>query len=80
MGLIDTSAEGLRGSLVLELVLLRGVPEARIVDGGDVEVLCHSGDPGGDPLLARMVVGHNQGDLVLCQLISRSFSVLPNTP
>jgi hypothetical protein len=55
--LVDTCALGLRWALVLELVLMGRVPEARIVDGGDIEVLGHSGDPGGDALLACVVVG-----------------------
>lgn len=67
MGLVDTSALWLRGLGVLESVtlILRRVPEARIVDGGDVQVLGNSGDPGRDALLSGVIVGYNKGDLDL---------------
>lgn len=42
MCLVDLHRSRLLGSLVLELVLLGGVPEHCIVDGGDGEVLCDS--------------------------------------
>lgn len=63
MCFVDTCALGLRGTLVLELVFLGRVPEARIVDGGDAEVLRHSGDPSREALLACVVVGDYKRDL-----------------
>jgi hypothetical protein len=63
VGLVDAGALGLRGALVLENVLVGRVPEPGIVDGGDIEVLGDAGDPGGEALLASVVVGNNEGDL-----------------
>jgi hypothetical protein len=63
MGFVDAGALGLRRSLVLEDVLVRRIPEARIVDGGDVEVLRDAGDPGWEALLPGVVVGRDKRDL-----------------
>jgi hypothetical protein len=63
VGLVDAGALGLRGALVLENVLVGRVPETGIVDGGDIEVLGDAGDPGGEALLAGVVVGNDKGDL-----------------
>jgi hypothetical protein len=67
VGLVDASTLWLRGLGVLEGVtlVLRRVPEARIVDGGDVQVLGDSGDPGRNALLSGVVVGYNERDLDL---------------
>ena len=65
VGFVDTRALGLGRSLVLPDVLLGRVPEAGVVYGGDIEVLGHSGDPGWQALLARMVVGYDEGYLDL---------------
>jgi len=56
VGFVDTGALRLRRPLVLPDVLVRWVPEARIVDGRDAEVLSDSLDPCGQALLAGMVV------------------------
>jgi hypothetical protein len=63
VGLVNAGALGLRGALVLENVLVGRVPETGIVDGGDTEVLGDAGDPGGEALLACVVVGNDKGDL-----------------
>jgi hypothetical protein len=69
VGFVDTGALGLRRSLVLPDVLLRGIPEARIVDGGDAELLGDTGDPGWEALLTGPVIGNDEGYLYrLCQL------------
>ena len=65
VGFVDTRALGLGRSLVLPDVLLGRVPEAGVVYGGDIEVLSHSCDPGWQALLARMVVGDDEGYLDL---------------
>lgn len=65
MGLVDAGARGLRWALVLPDVLLRRIPEARIVYGRDVELLCDASDPGGNALLAGMVVGGDERDLMV---------------
>lgn len=59
MGLVDSCALGLWGSLVLEdICLLFGwIPKSCIVYGGDVEVLSDSFDPGGNALLTDAAVG-----------------------
>jgi len=63
VGFVDSSALGLRRPLVLPDVLLGRVPEARIVYGGDIEVLGHSGDPGWEALLTSMIVGSDERHL-----------------
>ena len=65
VGFVDTRALGLGRSLVLPDVLLGRVPEAGVVYGGDIEVLGHPGDPGWQALVARMVVGYDEGYLDL---------------
>jgi hypothetical protein len=68
---VDTGALGLRWSLVLPYVLVGRVPEARIVDGRDTELLGYAGDPGWKALLARVVIGYDKGYLgTLCQFPS----------
>jgi hypothetical protein len=57
---VDTRALGLCWALVLPDVLLGWVPEARIVDGGDAELLGDSGDPGRKALLASVVIGDDK--------------------
>ena len=76
VGFVDTCALGLGRPLVLPDVLLGRVPEAGIVYGGDVEVLGHSGDPGGEALLARMVVGDDERDLDLGVVGNSGLTVL----
>jgi hypothetical protein len=63
VGFVDAGALGLCGALVLEDVLVGRVPEAGIVDGRDAEVLGNAGDPGGEALLAGVVVGDDERDL-----------------
>lgn len=63
MCFVNASTLWLRRPLVLPDVLLWWIPEPRIVDGGDVEVLGHSSDPGGDALLTSMVVRGYERDL-----------------
>jgi hypothetical protein len=64
VGFVDAGALGLRGAFVLPDVFLWGVPEARIVYGGDAELLGYAGDPGGEALLASVVIGDDEGYLV----------------
>ena len=68
MGFVDAGGGGLWRALVLEGVFLVGgwVPEAGVVDGGDREVLRDASDPSGYPLLSRVVVGCDEGDLSAC--------------
>lgn len=57
VSLVDSRTLGLWWALVLPYILLGRVPEARIVYGGDAEVLGYSGDPGREALLAGVVIG-----------------------
>lgn len=69
VSLVDTGALRLRRSLVLENILLWGVPEAGIVDGRNAELLGHAGDPGWETLLTGVVIGHDKGYLGrLCEI------------
>jgi hypothetical protein len=73
VGFVDTGTLGLRRALVLPDVLLGRVPEARIVDGGNVELLGDAGDPDGETLLAGAVIGDDKRYLKMhCQLLSSS--------
>jgi hypothetical protein len=60
VGFVDTGTLGLRWPLVLPDVFLGRIPEARIVDGGNVELLGDAGDPDGETLLAGTVVGNDK--------------------
>ena len=65
MRFIDAQARWFLGSLVLEdvfLVLWR-VPKPSMVDGGDREVLGHSGNPCGDTFLPCVIIGDHERDL-----------------
>lgn len=72
VGFVDTSTLWLRGLGVLESVtlVLRRVPEARIVDGRDVQVLGDSGNPCRYALLSGVIVGDDEGDL--CEPVCQS--------
>ena len=67
MGFVDTCTLGLRGLGVLEGValVLGRIPEAGIVDGRDVKILCDSCNPSGNTLLSGVIVGYDEGDLDL---------------
>jgi hypothetical protein len=73
VGFVDAGALGLRRPLVLPDVLLGRIPEARIVDGGNVELLGDAGDPDRETLLAGAVIGYDKRYLKMhCQLLSSS--------
>lgn len=65
MSFVDAGGERLLRSFVLENIALglRGVPEAGVVDGGDVDILGDAFDPGRDAFLSVVVVGCDKGDL-----------------
>lgn len=64
MGLVHTSAFGLLGSRMLELVRLGGggVPEAGVIGGRHGQVLCHVLDPCGESI-GTLAIGQSEGDL-----------------
>lgn len=64
--LVDASALWLGRALVLEdiLLLFRRVPEARIVNRGDAELLSNAGNPSRYALLPSVVIWHDERHLV----------------
>lgn len=66
MSFVDTGTQWLLGLLILEHILLAfgRIPESRIVDGRDGEVLGNACDPCRDTLLPFVIVGCYEGDLL----------------
>ena len=60
---------------VAEVVFVRWVPEAGVVDGRDGEVLRHACYPCRHPLLPRLIVGHHHADLELAVVLDGGSAV-----
>ena len=65
MGFVDASTQRLGRRFILEDVLRGWIPEPRIVNGREFEVLGYAGDPGWEPFGSSVVVGDYQGNLHL---------------
>ena len=75
MCFVDEGGGGLGRARVLELVLMRWVPETGVVNGRDGEVLCNALDPRRYPLCSCVVIGYDHAYLDLAIMLDRRLAV-----